>query len=129
VAETGSFWATGDLVYTHRFGIYEEVTFRHFDVRFEPESVYAIINRTPGEPVAPDPEDSEIIAKGVPVSRTHLEAWYELYRQAYRGADDTEDTALKSAKGMFPGKAVSREKIRELRGPQKRGRKPGELAK
>jgi hypothetical protein len=131
VNETSSFWTTGDLVYTYRRDIYDEVTFRHFDVRFEPEGVNAIIgSAAPDIAPTPDlPEANEPTERGPPVSEAHLQAWYEVYRQVYQGAADTEDTAVRSARGMFPGKSVSRDKIRKLRGAQKRGRKPGETAK
>jgi hypothetical protein len=130
VRGASSFWTTGDLVYNFRpQGEYESLTLRHFDVRFEPKSVRAIIgNEADRAPVSGE-SPGEPTDKGLPVSEAHLQAWYEVYKQAYRGAADTEDTALKSARGMFPGKSVSREKIRELRGPQKRGRKSGEIAK
>ncbi len=59
-----------------------------------------------------------------------LKAWYEVYKQAYGGTSkDTEDMAEQSVAGMFPDKSVSRDRIRELRGSQKRGRKPSETAK
>jgi hypothetical protein len=67
--------------------------------------------------------------KGPPVSEQHLKAWFDLYKQVYQGAADTEANALKSAAGMFPGKLVSRDRVRALRGAQKRGRKPNEPAK
>ena len=54
-----------------------------------------------------------------------MEAWYAAYRLAYQGADDTMEKALASAKGMFPGKSVSREQVRKLAG----GRKPGRKSK
>jgi len=59
-----------------------------------------------------------------PVSDAALKAWYEAYKLAYSGNSDTEASAIKSASGCFPDKAVSRQKIRDLRGEQKRGRKP-----
>jgi len=59
-----------------------------------------------------------------------LKAWYEVYKQAYGGTSkDTENMAEQSVAGMFPDKSVSRERIRELRGSQKRGRKQSESAK
>jgi hypothetical protein len=52
-----------------------------------------------------------------------LKAWFEVYQQAYADtAADTEDMALKSAKGMFPDKHITRAKIRELRGQRPMGR-------
>jgi hypothetical protein len=52
----------------------------------------------------------------------HLKAWFELYSQVYQGAEDTEDRALGSARGMFANKSVSRERIRKLRGARPMGR-------
>jgi hypothetical protein len=78
---------------------------------------------------APVAQAEPVQEKGPPVSKAHLESWYAVYRLAYQGALDTEETAVKSARGMFPGKSVSRESIRTLRGTQKRGRKPAESAK
>ena len=64
--------------------------------------------------------------RGSPVSKTDLEAWAAVYKQAYGGKpEDTLTNALASAKGMFPGKFVSREKVRALvGGDRKTGRKP-----
>lgn len=64
--------------------------------------------------------------KGPSVSPAHLQAWFNLYREVYKGKDDTEPNAIASAQGMFPGKSVSRQRIRDLRGKQKRGPKTGE---
>jgi hypothetical protein len=84
----------------------------------------------PGGPSEmPKVEEAEPEQTGPPVAQIHLKAWYDLYRQAYSGSADTEATALKSARGMFPGKSVSRDRVRALRGSQKRGRKPTEIAK
>jgi hypothetical protein len=86
--------------------------------------------------VAPDAQQSATVIptpaaegpeapRGLPVSQEHLRAWYELYQSVYAGsAHDTEAAALKSVLGMFPGKSVSRDRVRELRGAQKVGRKP-----
>jgi hypothetical protein len=93
----------------------------HFDVRFEPNAVRAIIG--PVAKQASAVADVEPAEKGPSVSDVHLKAWFEVYRQAYTGASDTEANAVASARGMFPGKSVSRDKVRDLRGEQKRGRK------
>jgi hypothetical protein len=74
-------------------------------------------------PDSPKSEADEPIQKGPPVSEEHLKAWFDLYRRVYSGPIDTEATALASARGMFQGKSVSRDRIRAVRGTQKRGRK------
>jgi hypothetical protein len=62
--------------------------------------------------------------RGPRVSDTHLKAWHVLYQQAYGGGqEDTLATAYKSAVGMFPGKFVSRDRVRELCAGRKIGRK------
>lgn len=61
--------------------------------------------------------------KGPPVSAAALKAWFVAYQAAFTGADDTEARALESARGCFPGKSVSRDAVRDLRGEQKRGPK------
>ncbi|MFS2108370.1 hypothetical protein ACCC88_01675 [Sphingomonas sp. Sphisp140] len=54
------------------------------------------------------------------VSRAELASWHEVFRQVH--PDAPEALALRSATAMFPDKRVPREYVRELRGPQKRGR-------
>jgi hypothetical protein len=126
------FWTSGDLTYRARdSSTYEMAFFRHFDVRFDPEAVRAIAApaaKAKAETQAATARDvpAEEIQKGPPVSDAHLRAWFDVFRQAYTGAADTEANALASARGMFPGKSVSRDKVRELRGEQKRGRKAGD---
>jgi hypothetical protein len=91
----------------------------------EPEKPTELEART-GPETQPPPargEEPEPEQRGPPVSPDHLTAWFDLYRQAYSGSADTEANALASARGMFPGRSVPRDRIRELRGSQKRGRK------
>jgi hypothetical protein len=123
------FWRTGDLNYTFREDRTSyRVMMRHYDVRFEPQGVHAIVAAASKPTVAqaptdpcPEPEKSEPPEeKGPRVNDPHLKAWFELYK----GAEDTEERALESARGMVRGKSISRDRIRELRGAQKRGRKP-----
>jgi hypothetical protein len=70
----------------------------------------------------PEAEDED---RGPPVSEELLKQWYAVYRRAYYGANDTLANAIKSARGMFPGKFVSRDRIRKIAGGRVRGRKPG----
>lgn len=103
------------------------ITFRCFDVRLEPLPIQALLPTATTNPktkigekiVGPVPE-----LNAPPVSDSHLQAWYDLYSKVYTGPSDTEAMAMTSAEGMFQGKSVSRDKVRKLRGPQGRGRKP-----
>jgi hypothetical protein len=135
------FWESGDLKFN--LGYYQfslnTVSVWYHGIRFFPGSIDDLAKTAPPrrkspwikpKPPTPEPEPEEPIAeKGPPVSEEHLRLWYDLYRRAYQGAADTEATAIKSATGMFPGKSVSRDRIRALRGAQKPGRKPRETAK
>lgn len=128
VSETGIFWDTGDLIYRvhDRYGSTAELSY--FDVRFEPDAVRAIAapaaKSKSGNPTPPPSDElAEEIQKGPRVTDESLKVWYELYRKTYTGAADTEANALASAAGMFPGKSIARERVRALRGAQKRGRK------
>jgi hypothetical protein len=137
-------WQTGDvrfflarrLAATHP----NLVGVRYYGVRFDPVGVKAWLADLPApvrhkwtrpkpepEPSVPSPvpaTDEAGASKEPPVSEDLLRDWYVLYRKAYTGAQDTEDNALKSALGTFPGKSVTRKRIRNLRGTQKVGRKP-----
>lgn len=133
-------WSTGDITIPYRqttaaYGT-QTVELELFGVRLDPAGVRELLPSRPA-PTARRPEptparirDPEKVDSALPeprgpeVSRAHLRAWYEVYRQAYPGTQDTEEMAMKSATGMFPGKTVVRKRIRELRGAQKVGRKP-----
>ncbi|HXQ42690.1 MAG TPA: hypothetical protein VN821_15575 [Candidatus Udaeobacter sp.] len=139
-AESGilvsSLWKTADITidvpdqksgYAHTY-----IPLALFGVRFDSSGLVELLpphdqrlteNKLPRE--EPEPADEE--PKGPPVSSAHLEQWYRLYEQAYQGADDTEANALVSARGMFPGKSVSRDRVRELRGSRRHGRKKHDL--
>lgn len=101
-------------------------------IRFDPIGIKRMDPKRilPEPPAAPAPAVPVVILpivepeiKGTPVSKAALEVWFKAYQSAYSGADDTEARALESAKGCFPGKSVSRDAVRELRGTQKRGPK------
>lgn len=78
----------------------------------------------PPEPT-PNVEGPEVL-RGPRVPDPLLRAWHELYSKAYTGAEDTLANAEASARGMFPGKHVARDRIRELIKGRKRGRKPSD---
>ena len=124
VDENDLVWRTGDITFHWIAHGSEQRTTRHFCVRFEPAAVRAIIaavgkqTAVPAQPEAPEPAQ-----KGPPVSDAHLKIWYEAYQKTHQGPLDTLDNAYKSALGMFPGRFASRQRIRDLAGGRKRGRK------
>jgi hypothetical protein len=143
-ASNKHFWQIGDVRFFlgREFGRPEQSTIHYYGVRFDPhdiqsaipqgDQIYAASAKT-AEASAPatgnqvDPIESNHetpTERGPRVSDADLAAWYGLYKSVYEGAADTEDMAILSAQGMFPGKSVSRDRVRKLRGPQKRGRPP-----
>jgi hypothetical protein len=128
------FWNGSDIDFFIR-----DTLFEYFGVKLNPNDVRSTFLRAPAELGAPKEDETpkfppelpaEPPQKGPPVADEHLRAWYDLYQKVYSGtAADTEGNAHASAQGMFPGKSVSRERIRALRGAQKRGRKPTDSAK
>jgi hypothetical protein len=138
-------WGVGDARFflpSQQRGVASK-TFMGLGVKLNPRDVHDALPSVPleqePEPTPSPPQDppkvessplessksetDELVQKGPPVSEEHLKAWFDLYRRVYSGAVDTEATALASARGMFHGKSVSRDRIRALRGTQKRGRK------
>jgi hypothetical protein len=125
--DTGdSVWRTGDLTYhfiDDHSAYRSNATARHYNLRFDPDAVHAII--APLLKSAPKPVDAladagQTVSKGPDVSPAHLRAWYDLYKSTY--PDDSEDHAWTSARGMFHDKTVTRGKIRKLRGEREMGR-------
>jgi hypothetical protein len=123
------FWITGDLTYKRReYGSSDTTTARHFDVRFEPQSVRAIVGMAGNVSQVAQAQPSSVTdveseSKGPRVADTHLQAWFEFYKKIHSEAEDTDDRALGSARMNFQGKSVSRERVRALRGSQRRGPK------
>jgi hypothetical protein len=137
-----NFWHSGDARFflpptRHRD---LPLTIRCFGIRLDPANVRATLPPLPPEQpkqaseVVPTTEQAKteplpaVRGPGPPVPDAVLRAWYELYRKAYQGSADTLENALNSARGMFPGKFVSRERVRNLVGGRKRGRKSREPA-
>ena len=137
-AESGivvsALWQTGDItiqmpITSPAYGR-QSFPLALFDVRFDPVGIKALM---PGaesvamqQPNSESPQTNEPeTQKGPSVSDEHLRAWFELYQKAYQGSQDTLANAHQSAVGMFPGKFVSRERVRQLCA----GRKPGRKAK
>jgi hypothetical protein len=59
-------------------------------------------------------EPSEKTQIGKPLSESLLRAWCELYRQAYPAKERSENLAMASVAGMFPGKKVTRVRLRAI---------------
>jgi hypothetical protein len=121
-------WQSGDLTWeTHDAGYGQEITY--LDIRLDPQGVGALLPKPKPAPptLSPPPpstgESTEPEAKGPPVSPAALEAWCTAYQLAYQGPEDTLAKAYDSAEGMFPGKFVARQRIRDLLKGRKRGRK------
>jgi len=114
-------WVIGDLrvsindKFVHGAG---RTIIRYYSVRLRPSDLDRLLSGNVTEAQAPGAPEKE----GPPVSDADLKRWYELYQDVYRGSADKEAAALSSAQGMFPGKTVSRDRIRQLRGSRPRGR-------
>jgi hypothetical protein len=107
------FWITGQLTYTRRdYGRSEQVTARHYNVRFEPYSVQAIVKATTERAAIEAVSAAAPESKGPPVSPAHLQAWFEFYKKI--GDDMREDDAHIHARMCFLKNSVSRQKIRDL---------------
>jgi hypothetical protein len=121
-------WVTGTLsVEIKERGSYGSSALRYFDVRFEPSGINAIVAPLlPSKPPSKDEAIDDDVPRGPPVSPDALKAWFDVYQKVYGNTPaDTLDNALKSARGMFPGKFVARDRIRDLAG----GRTPGRKAR
>jgi hypothetical protein len=133
---TTGFWQIGDIKFDlgHVNNSYASVSVWYHGIKFDPAGVETIL---PGHPPETDFGSSprqvteasseptiEPEEKGPPVSEELLKQWYAVYGRAYHGSDDTLANAVDSARGMFPGKFVSRDRVRKLAGGRVRGRKP-----
>ncbi len=129
--EANLLWISGDFEFQsidEESAYRNNVTTRHYGVKFDPQGIGAIIGAGTDPP--PPPEQSrtpepEQDRKRPPVPPAHLQAWYAFYKAVTKGADDTEDHAWVHAKRCFSNNTVSRESVRMLRGAQKRGPKAG----
>ena len=123
---TMGFWEIGDIKFDlgHVYNSYASVSIWYHGIRFEPEGIRAIIpagtakseQEAPASGTEPEP-------KGPRVSDAHLRAWFEFYKAVTTGTEDTEDYAWSHARRCFPGKTVSRDRVRAIRGSQRRGPK------
>ena len=133
VTRDRDFWVTGDIGFDDTPGIDLMWTMEPKDdqptrvytfrgVRIEPTSFARELgdDAPPAEP-SPDADETESSDKR-PVDPASLKRWHELFSQLHPGA--VEEQAIKSAKAQFPDHHVPRHWVRELRGPQKRGKPP-----
>lgn len=122
---------SGDLTHEEHFGAFDILRTRFFNVRFRPDDINAMVPK-PLAPITADPVRTEIPSTKAapderkPVSPANLTVWADIYNKIYGGTPvDTLDFAWESAKGMFPDKSVSRDRVRALvGGNRKSGRKP-----
>jgi hypothetical protein len=125
-------WQTNNYTFIklseHRgYGLSTEI--HYLGIRFEPTEFRKLLrHRTVPvlEEQHPRIEAPPTITKptGKPPAPAHLQAWADLFLKVYPEDQVSEDLALESAKGMFQEKFVSRESVRKLLPPRKRGRKP-----
>jgi hypothetical protein len=115
-----SHWTTTHVTYKYPDGStmsgWSSVS--RFGVRFDPAGVRTLLPPSNQASLADTKTDSR-----KSVSKSNLEAWYELYSRLYPESLNTEPHAVKSAQGMFHDKAVSRDAVREVRGSHKPGPK------
>lgn len=133
-----TFWESGSAQFristTNNFVGTSYEDWACFGIRFDPAGVDALIADLPKastvESSRPDATGGTTLeskpgqsADKRPVSDADLRSWYELYCRVY-GNQRPLTHAVESAQGMFPDKAVSRDKVRALFEPRKAGRKP-----
>lgn len=85
-----------------------------FGVRFSPVNLPGF-NQSNDDEIATDDENEKPT-----VSKSDLGKWYQVFLGVHEQA--SEALALQSAQSMFPDKSVPRQMVRDLRGPQKRGK-------
>lgn len=113
------FWETGYLEVwvpstIHEFHVELQGAVRLYGLRFWPEG--DAFGALPGATGISDQSRSE----KPPVSEADMSNWWRVFSGVHPEA--SEDLAQRSARAMFPDNHVSRQKVRDLRGPQKRGR-------
>ena len=113
------FWDTGYLEVwvphtIHEYRVELSGVVRLYGVRFWPDGD-ALLALPPPQTDGAAPTEAK-----PPVSDADISRWFEVFSQIHQGS--TEDFALRSAQSMFPDNYVSRQRVRDLRGPQKRGR-------
>ena len=120
---TDPLWRTGDATYNYlERSPTQRVTVRLYGIKFEPQSVQAIVAQVSSDDCTEETSNT-IEQKGPAVSDAHLQAWFDFYKAITAQAEDTEGHAWSHARRCFPGKTVSRDRVRTLRGSQRRGPK------
>ncbi len=64
------------------------------------------------------------LATNPPLSEAHLQAWWAFYQAVRPSSEQTSNDMAEHIARCFPEHSVSRSRLRDLRGPQKRGPKP-----
>jgi hypothetical protein len=127
------FWSAGDAQFFFYDPVFGNRTVHCSGIRFLKKTIKRMLPapvRTDSAPEPSQPPKAKEAVQGDPkpkgpaVSPKALEAWYVAYQLAYQGKEDTLAKAYSSAEGMFPDKFVSRQRIRDLVGGRKAGRKP-----
>ena len=122
-------WGPGDATFyflSNKMGYGSGTWFLFVGIKFNPNNIHSTLPLPSAETPAPgkrdDLSEGESEQRGPRVSDAHLAAWFDLWRKVYQGTPlDIEDIAVASARGMFQGKSVTRQQVRDLRGTQKEG--------
>ncbi|MBB5716608.1 hypothetical protein [Sphingomonas aerophila] len=93
---------------------------------YPPPAWHTALFTRDGEPLPPSTKGSPAPPqrKASPVSSAELERWWSARKSDPANHDATEEADLIAARAAFPQNSISRERVRELRGPRKRGPKP-----
>lgn len=109
--ETSAMRAARDLFETTKLDIERKILLAKMDFEQEVDA---------DEPFSKSPDQ---LKQQVPrLSKIALHGWWQALDPATRSLP--QDELLVISKAAFPGKFISRERIRELTGPRKRGKKP-----
>jgi hypothetical protein len=113
------FWDTGYLdiwvpstIHSYRVELMGRI--RLYGVRFWPDGDAFKVLSTDTE------EEAKSQELKPPVAAADIERWYSVFSGTHEIS--SEDFAVRSAQAMFPDNHVSRQRVRDLRGPQKRGK-------
>jgi hypothetical protein len=119
------FWKTGDISAYIRSGRASGAEMGFFDMRFLRSDIEKLLPKDTSnqQPQTATTERKTEETKGPNVSPAYLQEWSELFLKVYPSAEVTLDRAWSSAKGMFPGKSVSRDAVDKLLPPRGRGRR------
>lgn len=112
-------WVTGQVSFHQgsklgeMLGRYPDEWIEHVfsDVRFDPAQFASAFDLSGAQRL----DDEE-----APLSDRALDGWADLFRQVY--PNGSEALARRSLEGMFPGKTVSRDRLRRILPPIRRGR-------